>query len=55
MPTKKEEADIEKRLDTLKRSYDAVKTLCFKGSYTSFAKKMGDVKKPHSQGLVAVE
>lgn len=30
----------------LKRSYDAVKTLGYGGSYTSFAKKIGAVEKP---------
>lgn len=37
---------MKKRVDALKRSYDAVKKLGFKGSYTSFAKKIGAVHKP---------
>ena len=46
IPSKKEEADVKKRVAALKRSYDAVKTLGFKGSYTSFAKKIGALHKP---------
>lgn len=46
IPSKEEEADMKKRVAPLKRSYDAVKTLGFKGSYTSFAKKIGTVHKP---------
>ena len=34
------------RVAALKRSYDAVKRLGYKGSYTSFAKNIGAVKKP---------
>ena len=39
-PTKQEKTDMKKRVAALKRSYDAVKRLGFKGSYTSFAKKL---------------
>lgn len=46
IPSKKEEADMKKRLDALKSSYDAFKRLGFKGSYTSFAKKISAVKRP---------
>ena len=45
-PTKQEEKDMKKRVAALKRSYDAVKRLGFKGSYTSFVKKIGAVEKP---------
>ena len=45
-PAKKEEADMKKRVNALHRSYDAVKNLGFKGSYTSFAKTIGAVPKP---------
>ena len=45
-PAKKEEADMKKRVDALHRSYDAVKNLGFKGSYTSFTKMIGAVHKP---------
>ena len=41
IPTKHEENEMKKRVDALKRSYDAVKRLNYKGSYTSFAKKIG--------------
>ena len=44
--SKKEETDMKKRVDALKRSYDAVNRLGFKGSYTSFAKKIKAVHKP---------
>ena len=37
---------MKKRVAALKRSYEAVKKLGFKGSYTSFAKKIGAVEKP---------
>ena len=37
---------MKKRVDALKRSYDAVKKLGFTGSYTSFAKKIGAIHKP---------
>ena len=40
---------MKMRVDALKISYDAVKTLGFKGSYTSFAKTIGAV-----QGLGAL-
>lgn len=46
IPTKKEEADMKKRVAALKRSYHFVKNLAYKGSYTSFAKKIGAVEKP---------
>ena len=46
IPSTKEEADVKKRVDALKRSYHAAKYLGFKGSYTSFAKKIGVVHKP---------
>lgn len=42
---KQEIADMKKRVAELKRSYDAVKTLGYRGSYTSFAKKIGAVHK----------
>lgn len=42
----KEEADMKKRVDVLHRSYDAVKNLGVKGSYTSFTKTIGAVHKP---------
>ena len=37
---------MKKRVDALKRSYDAIKRLGCKESYTSFAKKIGAVHKP---------
>ena len=46
IPNKQEIADTKKRVAALKRSYNSVKTLGFKGSYTSFAKKIGAVEKP---------
>ena len=45
-PTKQEETDMKKRVAALKRSYDVVKRLGFKGSYTSFVTKIGAVEKP---------
>ena len=45
-PAKKEKADMKKRVDALHRSYDAVKNLGLKGSYTSFTKTIGAVPKP---------
>ena len=45
-PSRKEIADMKPRVAALKRSYTAVNTLGFKGSYTSFAKKIGAVHKP---------
>ena len=45
-PTKQEEKDMKKRVAALKRSYDAVKKLGFKGSYNSFVKKIGAAEKP---------
>lgn len=38
---------MKKRVDALHRSYDAVKRLGFKGSYTNFAKTIGAVQKPY--------
>ena len=37
---------MKKHVDALKRSFDAVKRLGYKGSYTSLAIKIGAVKKP---------
>ena len=45
-PSKEEIADMKQRVAALKRSYNAVKTLGYRGSYTSFAKKIGAVHKP---------
>ena len=45
-PTKQEIADMKQRVAALIRSYDAVKTLGYRGSYTSCAKKIGAVGKP---------
>ena len=39
MPTKQEEADLKIRVAAIKRSYDAVKRLGFKGSFNNFFKK----------------
>ena len=44
-PTKQEIADMVQRVAALKRSYHAVQTLGYRGSYTSFAKKTGAVEK----------
>ena len=46
IPNKQEIADMKKHVAALKGSYHAVQTLGFKGSYTSFAKKIGAVQKP---------
>jgi len=46
IPNKQEIADLKKRVAALKRSYHAVKTLGFKGAYTSLAKTIGAVEKP---------
>ena len=46
IPSKKEEADMKKRVDALKRSYHAAKYLGFKGSYNSFGKNIGVIHKP---------
>jgi len=45
-PSKKEKEDFKKKVEALRRSYDTVKKLGYKGSYTSFAKKLGLVEKP---------
>ena len=45
-PSKEEIADMKQRVAALKRSYEAVKNLGFKGSYTTFVKKIGAVHKP---------
>ena len=45
-PSKQEIAGMKERVAALKRSYEAVKNLGFKGSYTSFAKKIGAAHKP---------
>ena len=37
---------MKERVAALKRSYDAVKTLGYRWSYSSFAKKIGAVHKP---------
>lgn len=37
---------MKERVAALERSYAAVKTLGFKGSYASFAEKIGAVHKP---------
>ena len=54
-PTKQEETDMKKRVAALKRSYDVVKRLGFKGSYTSFVKKLELLKNhlSHFQDLEA--
>jgi len=44
--SKKEESEVKKRVAALKRSYDAVKRLGYKGSYNSFVLKIGAAKKP---------
>ena len=46
IPTSEEVSEMKKRVAALKRSYDAVKRLGVKGSYTSFVKKIGAVEKP---------
>ena len=46
IPNKQEITDMKQRVAALKRSYNAVKTLGYGGSYTSFAKKIGAVHKP---------
>ena len=46
IPTKQEVAGMKQRIAALKRSYEAVKNLGFKGPYASFAKKIGAVHKP---------
>lgn len=45
-PSKKEIADMKQRVAALKRSYKAAKTLGYRGSYTSFARKIAAVHKP---------
>ena len=45
-PTKQEIADMKQRVAALKRSYHAVQTLGYRGSYTNFAKKIGAIEKP---------
>ena len=46
MPSKQEVADMKERVAAVKRSYHAVQNLGFKGSCTSFAKKIGAVHTP---------
>ena len=45
-PSKKEIADMKQRVGALKRSYKAAKTLGYRGSSTSFARKIAAVHKP---------
>ena len=46
IPTNQEIVIMKQCVAALKRSYHAVQTLGYRGSYTSFAKKIGAVEKP---------
>lgn len=58
-PSKSEVDKMKKRVAALKRSYEAVKTLGFKGSYNSFGVKIGVLEKqafvwPRSGGEIDI-
>ena len=54
IPNKQETAKAKKGLAALKRSYDAVKRLGYKGSYNSFVLKIGAAQNQLSHFQVSV-